>query len=690
MFERFWALSLDVFTVVGFDGLLIAANPAFEKVLGYPVAESIGRPIFEQVEPDDVAETQVGFAAFARGASMISFENRVRARDGGVRWMEWAAYPFLAEDRAYCVGRDVTDRQADLARMRTLAAIVEGSDDAIVAESLDGTITAWNPGAERLYDYTADEAIGQNYARLVPEGREEELTGLLARVQADESVPPYETERVGKDGRRISVMVRVSPVRDENGRITGASSIGRDLTAFKASEAARLELLVAERLARQETDVFATVGARLAQSRDDLSETLWVVADSARNLLGGAAGGIATPIAEGVLQVVAVAGENVDALRGLILRPGTGMAARSLASGRPMQVEDYLTAQEIEHDPVLDEALRSVHARSMLAVPINGEHLEGVLYAAHRQPHRFSASEIARAQRLADLAATAIRTARLRTREREERSQLLVAERRDAMLSLTRRYEQKQIEGIGIQTEPGVCRTCQTAASDVYMPALAPTLPLVGCTSTEGCRCRYVAPAYDPRRRPPPVPADRATNLTIPGGLRDAARFGSNPRGNCRSGDLVEYLESYPLLPYVTDTPLNSGEVVYLERAVRHGWETPGAGARPGLTVPFNRVWRDWVENVHGAVKLPDGVAPRRESSRLMLTSWRLMFEGKDGVASILLADVTRLEYYRNALACTVGERPSRLVFFVDDALQVGLYIARAIWDIAVAARPAC
>jgi len=103
--------------------------------------------------------------------------------------------------------------------------------------------------------------------------------------------------------------------------------------------------------------------------------------------------------------------------------------------------------------------------------------------------------------------------------------------------------------------------------------------------------------------------------------------------------------------------------------------------------VPFDRRWREWVADLERGANLPDGAAPRREPSRLVLTSWRLLFEGKDAVASVLLADVTRLEYYRNALACRVGERPSRLVFFVDDALQVGLYIARAIWDIAAAAR---
>jgi len=508
MFERFWALSLDVFAVVDLDGLLIAANPAFEKILGYPVAEAIGGPIFGMVEPDDVGATQAGFEALAGGVSIASFEHRVHRRDGSVQWMEWAAYPFLAERRAYCVGRDVSERQADLARMRTLAAIVEGSDDAIVGETLDGTITAWNRGAERLYGYTARDALGQNYARLLPEGREEELTGLLARVQSGESVPPYETERVGKDGRRLSVMVRVSPVRDENDRIIGASSIGRVLTAYKASEAAKIELLVAERLARQETDVFATVSARLAQTRDDLAQTLWVVAESARKLLGADAAGLATPLAESVFQVVAVAGEDVDALCSLIIRRGTGMAARALASGQPMRVEDCLASKEFEHDPVLDEAMRATGIRSMLVVPVNGEELEGVIYLGNRRVHPFSPDQVARAQRLADLAATAIRTSRLRTREQEERSQLLVAERRDALLSLTRRYEQKQIEGIGIQTEPGVCRTCQTAASDVYMPALAPTLPMAGCTSAEGCRCRYVAPS-----RPCPPNARRTSRF---------------------------------------------------------------------------------------------------------------------------------------------------------------------------------
>ena len=126
-------------------------------------------------------------------------------------------------------------RRAEQAFSR-IAAIVDSSEDAILSKSLAGTITSWNAGAERLYGYTPGEARGQSVSLLMPPDRPDEMPDILERVRRGESIAPYETVRVAKDGHRIEVSLQVSPIRDAAGRITGVSTIARDITARKRAQ----------------------------------------------------------------------------------------------------------------------------------------------------------------------------------------------------------------------------------------------------------------------------------------------------------------------------------------------------------------------------------------------------------------------------------------------------------------------
>ena len=123
--------------------------------------------------------------------------------------------------------RDVTaNRRADEIRFR-LAAIVESSDDAIVSKTLDGIITTWNSGAERMFGYRADEVIGKPITILIPPSSLDEEPAILARIRKGERIEHYETVRRRKDGSLLNVSLSVSPVRDANGTIIGASKIAR-------------------------------------------------------------------------------------------------------------------------------------------------------------------------------------------------------------------------------------------------------------------------------------------------------------------------------------------------------------------------------------------------------------------------------------------------------------------------------
>ena len=135
-----------------------------------------------------------------------------------------------------------------------LAAIVDSSDDAIVSKTLDGVITSWNRGAERIFGWTAAEAVGRHIAMIIPHERRAEEDDVLARIRRGERVDHYETVRVTRSGRRLDLSLTVSPIRDAEGRVVGASKIARDISERRRFEAERDRLLVIAQEAREEAE----------------------------------------------------------------------------------------------------------------------------------------------------------------------------------------------------------------------------------------------------------------------------------------------------------------------------------------------------------------------------------------------------------------------------------------------------
>ncbi|MGD0213428.1 MAG: PAS domain S-box protein [Terriglobales bacterium] len=147
---------------------------------------------------------------------------------------------------------DIAELESAAEVWERLAAIVESSDDAIIGKTLDGTITAWNQGAARIFGYSAAEAIGKSMGMLIPPERAGEEPEILARIGRGESVDHFETLRVRKDGKLIDVSETISPIRDSSGAIVGASKIARDVTERKLTEIALKQSLAASESALKE------------------------------------------------------------------------------------------------------------------------------------------------------------------------------------------------------------------------------------------------------------------------------------------------------------------------------------------------------------------------------------------------------------------------------------------------------
>ena len=168
-----------------------------------------------------------------------------------------------------------------------LAAIVESSDDIIIGKTLDGTITSWNPAAERILGYLAAEAIGQSIKLIIPPDRWDEEDIVLAHIRRGEKVEHFETVRRAKDGRLLNLSLTVSPIRDDQGRIVGASKIARNITDRIQGQQERDRLLVSEKKARREAEE-ARIQAEEANRLKD--EFLAVVSHELRSPLSAITG----------------------------------------------------------------------------------------------------------------------------------------------------------------------------------------------------------------------------------------------------------------------------------------------------------------------------------------------------------------------------------------------------------------
>jgi two-component system CheB/CheR fusion protein len=222
------------------DGVITSWNQAAERIFGYSAAEMIGQSILRIIPPEQHEEERRILDKLRRGESVAHYETQ-RLTKGGRRIQVSLTSSPIRDPEGFVVGaskiaRDITAQSAAMRASMLLAAVVDSSDDAIVSKRLDGTITSWNKGAQRLFGYTAEEMIGQPITRLFPEDRLEEEPKIISRIASGERVEHFETVRRRKDGRLIDVSLTISPVLAADGTIAGASKIARDITERKRTE----------------------------------------------------------------------------------------------------------------------------------------------------------------------------------------------------------------------------------------------------------------------------------------------------------------------------------------------------------------------------------------------------------------------------------------------------------------------
>jgi two-component system sensor histidine kinase/response regulator len=262
---RFRAIFNSTFQFIGLltpDGTVLEINETALKFVGLTRDDVVGRPFWETPwwsPSQEACERLERAIADAGEGRFVRYEEDLHGVDGQVVTVDFSLKPILDDSEQVVLlipeSRDITARKQAEVDLASLASIVESSDDAIVGKNLDGVVTTWNRGAERIFGYTAAEAIGRPMTFLFPPDRLNEEAVILMRLRNGDSVDHFESVRLTSNGRAIDVSLTISPIKDRSGRVVGISKIARDITKRKQAEAkTRLMTEELERLFGQRTE----------------------------------------------------------------------------------------------------------------------------------------------------------------------------------------------------------------------------------------------------------------------------------------------------------------------------------------------------------------------------------------------------------------------------------------------------
>ena len=274
----------DAVITTDVQGRVTYMNPVAESLTGWTAPDAVGQwldAIFRIVNEDTRQPVANPATKALREGVIVGLANHtvLLHKGGGECPIDDSAAPIRDElghvSGCVLIFRDVTaqrrmqrDKANQLLTARLLASIIESSDDAIVSKSLDGTIQSWNAAAERLFGYTAEQAVGRHISLVIPPDRIAEEDHIVASLKAGRRIEHFETERLRSDGRRILVSLTISPIKDDDGHVVGASKIVRDVTYQRHGEQRERQLLADAAAANAKFRAFFEQGALFAGIMD--------------------------------------------------------------------------------------------------------------------------------------------------------------------------------------------------------------------------------------------------------------------------------------------------------------------------------------------------------------------------------------------------------------------------------------
>jgi PAS domain S-box-containing protein len=429
--------ALDCVITMNHEGEVVEFNPAAEEVFGYRRADAVGKPLADLIIPPRLREShRAGLARYVRTGVGTVLGRRLEltgARADGTEFpVEVSIARIGVQDPPMFAGylRDLTESKEAEASLERLAAIVEHSTDALIAVTTSGEIVAWNPAAERLYGYTAEEAIGRSFVMTVPPDRQEEGAALLRRVESGERVKDFETVRMRKDGSLLEVAITLSPLKGLDGSWIGAAGLVRDITIQKQTERERQRLLENERAARrraEELERRATFIADAVPVLDSSLEFEVVVRNLVRLVVPNIADwcAIHTPGPDRSIELIAIG--HPDPAKEKLAREFDGRhpikfdqregVPKVLRTGEPLllpNMDETLLAEGTEDDERLEFA-RGLGLKSVMVVPLRarGQTFGTITFISAESGRRFGEDDLQMAVELAKRASLSIDNARL-------------------------------------------------------------------------------------------------------------------------------------------------------------------------------------------------------------------------------------------------------------------------------------
>ena len=422
------------------DGCVTFMNAVAESLTGWRQEEAAGQSlhgVFRIVNEQTHKTVESPVTRSLRQGVIVGLANHtvLIRKDGAERPIDDSAAP-IQDAHGQVVGcvlifRDITERRrlekqlADrLAASRFLASIVESSEDAIVSKSLDGIIQSWNAAAERLFGYTAEQAVGRHISLIIPSDRGDEEERILERIRAGERVDHFETVRMGSDGQPINISLTVSPIKDEAGQVIGASKIVRDITERQHAEAA-IMLLNAQLASDLESMArMQAISTRMVQA-GGFSLLLDEILNAAIGITSSDMGNI--QLFEGkTLRIVSQRGFEASFLDFFnAVHEGQAVCGTALHNRKRVIVEDVMDSPIFAGNPALD-VLLTAGVRAVQSTPLvrrSGQML-GMFSTHYRVPRRPSESQLRMLDLLARLAADLIESKQAEERLRAKDAQL--------------------------------------------------------------------------------------------------------------------------------------------------------------------------------------------------------------------------------------------------------------------------
>ena len=412
----------DAIVTKDLNGIIQLWNASAERMFGYTAAEAIGQSIRMIIPDDRQSEEDFVLGQIRAGHHVRHYETIRRRKDGTTLPISLTVSPVFDEAGvvigASKIARDISDRKHADVVARRLTALVESSDDAIVSKDLNSIITSWNRGAERMFGYTASEAVGRSIRMIIPPDLQSEEDMVLERIHAGATVDHYETRRLRKDGSELQVSLTVSPIIDEAGVLVGASKIARDVT-----ERSRLHVLAAQQA--MISLKLSEVGSLVASSLD--RETIvQKVTDAATTLTEAEFGSFFYNVHDAqsgeAYMLYTLAGATKGAFAKFPNPRATEVFAPTFHGEGSVRLEDVTKDPRYDlNPPFYGMPEGHLPVRSYLAVPVKavtGEVLGG-LFFGHSRPGVFMEYHEQLANGVAGWASLALENARLYTEARE-------------------------------------------------------------------------------------------------------------------------------------------------------------------------------------------------------------------------------------------------------------------------------